>query len=595
MVRGGTGPIDGLPPGVRPLTVGDPVIIGRYLLLGRLGVGGMGVVYLAEHPQGGVVALKTPHPLHLHDPTLRARFAEEVAFSRRVVPFCTAAVVEDGTDRDRPFLVCEYIPGPALSQVVPAGGPLTPDLAYGVALGVAAALVAVHEAGLVHRDLKPGNVLLSPSGPRVIDFGIATDVDAPGAHTQAGQVMGSPGWVAPERLTGGPARPASDVFAWGCVIAYAATGHHPFGTGELDVLTRRIMVEPPRLSSVPMLLRPAVEACLAKDPAHRPRAADLLVALLAAGGVAAPADPREAVAGVLGDIWTAVPYPPAAPQAPGPGRSGASRAASPWAGAGVASGAVPYPYAAAPYPSAGVPYRPGEEGRSAPAGPSRERSRARGSRRAAPGRGGSFSQAGFAALATVSMAALTVVAAARAGDGGVDGAGGVGVPERVPVVVPAEGATATSAFRPSRPPEGGTRSAPPVEPTTVTVTATRTVPVPTAHTPPDISAEPSPSRTRDTAGPPGGGDGPQTCADLPGNGKGNGRGSGNGRGNGRGRGANRGCPEATGAPTPGTRPSFTQIPQTGDGESPAPSQAPSATESTSPPPPGATPSVQIGD
>nr|BFE78016.1 hypothetical protein GCM10020093_006170 [Planobispora longispora] len=115
-----------MPPGVRPLTVGDPVIIGRYLLLGRLGTGGMGVVYLAEHPQGGLVALKTPHPVHLNDATLRARFAEEVKFSRRVVPFCTAAVVEDGTDRERPYLVSEYIPGPALSQVVAAQGPLTP-------------------------------------------------------------------------------------------------------------------------------------------------------------------------------------------------------------------------------------------------------------------------------------------------------------------------------------------------------------------------------------------------------------------------------------------------------------------------------------
>ncbi|WP_237108023.1 serine/threonine-protein kinase, partial [Nonomuraea sp. MG754425] len=267
---------------MRPLTVGDPVIIGRYLLLGRLGTGGMGVVYLAEHPQGGLVALKTPHVVHLNDATLRARFAEEVAFSRRLVPFCTAAVIEDGTDRERPYLVTEYLPGPALSQVVTATGPLPPDLAHGVALGVAAALVAVHEAGLVHRDLKPGNVLLSAKGPRVIDFGIARDVDTLAAHTQAGQVMGSPGWVAPERLTGGVALPASDVFAWGCLVAFAATGQHPFGGGEPDVLTRRILFEPPRLEGVPAMLRPAVAAALAKEPADRPGAAGLLRALLAA-------------------------------------------------------------------------------------------------------------------------------------------------------------------------------------------------------------------------------------------------------------------------------------------------------------------------
>ncbi|GAA5069804.1 hypothetical protein HNP84_001810 [Thermocatellispora tengchongensis] len=427
---------------MRPLTVGDPVIIGRYLLLGRLGAGGMGVVYLAEHPKGGLVALKTPHAVHLKDPTLRARFAEEVEFSRRVVPFCTAAVIEDGTDRDRPYLVTEYIQGPALSQVVAARGPLTPDLAYGVALGAAAALVAVHAAGLVHRDLKPANVLLSPQGPRVIDFGIARDVDTVTAHTQAGQVMGSPGWVAPERLTGGPALPASDIFAWGCLVAYAATGCHPFGSGEADVVTRRILVEPPRLTGVPTLLAPAVQAALAKNPAERPEAAELLGALLAAGGVGAPWDLREAVAGVLEEIWTPVPYPP---------------------GAGVVR-LAPRP---APPPRDGA-----------------ERKRDGRDRRAARRRqGNNMSHAGFAALATVSIAAVTVIAASG---------GGTGVGEASQYGGGAYASQDGTALSTARPPEprvagtsvgpgrldGGTRT-PPVVVVTTTRTALKPPPYPT--------------------------------------------------------------------------------------------------------------------
>ncbi|MFK4037812.1 protein kinase [Nonomuraea wenchangensis] len=529
----------GMPPGVRPLAAGDPVVIGRYPLLGRLGAGGMGVVYLAEHPQGGFVALKTPHAAHLHDATLLARFAEEVAFSRRLVPFCTAAVLEDGADHGRPYLVTEYIPGPSLSQVVLAAGPLTPGLAYGVALGAAAGLVAVHEAGFVHRDLKPANVLLSPRGPRVIDFGIGLDVTGErgaDAHTQAGQVMGSPGWVAPERLTGGPALPAADVFAWGCVVAFAASGHHPYGGAhggdETEAITRRILFEPPRLEDVPAPLRPAVAAALAKDPDRRPGAAELLRALLAAEGIGVPWDPRQAVEGVLGRIWTPVPYPP---------------------------GDVP-PSGARPEPSP-----PGQwpEEPSAPSADRRRRGRA----------GAHLSHATFAALATVSIAAVTVIAAASGAGQDVEG-GSVAPP---PAVVPQSSADSTlrpHATRTGGPPPPGTADTPKTVPAvatpavevpsgatpTVYVTRTRTAGTVAVLTPapgrlptfrPPGAGEPG-----EPGGPDPGGPDPGECAD-PGSRR-------------RGDAARRDCPRPTA--------SITTIPQDGPGESPDPSTSAQPTQ-----------------
>ncbi|MEU6414091.1 protein kinase [Microbispora sp. NPDC046933] len=537
MARGGTAPQNGMPPGVRPLTVGDPVVIGRYLLLGRLGSGGMGVVYLAEHPAGGYVALKTPHPVHLGDPTLRARFAEEVAFSRRVVPFCTAAVLEDGLDGDRPYLVTEYVPGPALSQVVAARGPLTPDLAYGVALGTAAALMATHQAGLVHRDLKPGNVLLSPRGPFVIDFGIARDLDVAMAHTQAGQIMGSPGWVAPERLRGHHAIPASDVFSWGCLVAFAATGLHPFGAGDLDVLTRRILVEEPRIDTVPKPLRDGVAAALRREPADRPDAARLLAALLAAGGVHATADPRRAVAAVLDEIWQPVPH----PSGTAPGRAVRGQRTRGRATQRSDQG-----------PDQGPDRWPAQEpvqGRAA-------------RRRAARSRA-QVSHAGFAALATVTIAAVTVVAA---GTGAARMQGTADPPPALPVVIPGEDS--------ALPPEdvlGTTR--PPVVPIAdaarpkATVTATRTMPPP---------ATPDGARTTSVPSPPVGvtlrppADGhcvtgrPRDCRST--------RPSPPGQAGQPGRPGQPGWPGQTRSPI--SPPAISPEPQWGDGESPPPSPSP---------------------
>ncbi|WP_283137070.1 serine/threonine protein kinase [Rhizohabitans arisaemae] len=296
----------GLPPDVEPLAVGDPVIIGRYLLLGRLGVGGMGIVFLAEGPDGLLVALKTLHPLRAPEPTVLARFELEIELSRRVAPLCTAHLVEAGTYRGRPYLVTEYIQGPPLNRVIDEQGALSPEMAYGVALGVAAALLAIHGAGLVHRDLKPGNVLISPSGPRVIDFGIARDLeDGTDGHTQAGVVMGSPGWIAPERLRGQPAVPASDIFAWACLVCYTITGVHPFGTADSDVMNRRLLLEVPDLGRVPEEIRPLIAAGLSKAPEDRPDARSVIRSLLAMRG-RNPADLRLALADVLDEVWSPV-------------------------------------------------------------------------------------------------------------------------------------------------------------------------------------------------------------------------------------------------------------------------------------------------
>ncbi|WP_051759526.1 serine/threonine-protein kinase [Herbidospora cretacea] len=267
------------PTGAEPLRPDDPAAIGTYRLLGRLGEGGMGTVYLAV-ADDRLVALKVVRS-QLADDAFAARFHGEVENARKVASFCTAQVLDNGTTSDgRPYMVTEYIAGTPLNRQIAQEGPLEPGPLHGVALGVAAALAAIHVAGLVHRDLKPANVILSLSGPRVIDFGIARALDASHDFTQAGELLGSPGWWAPEQVRGEPVSPWTDVFAWGCLVAYAGTGRHPYGQGNMVTLAARVLNSRPDLGALPEPLNELVRLATDPEPTRRPTAQDLLIALV---------------------------------------------------------------------------------------------------------------------------------------------------------------------------------------------------------------------------------------------------------------------------------------------------------------------------
>ncbi|HJY66600.1 MAG TPA: serine/threonine-protein kinase, partial [Streptosporangiaceae bacterium] len=260
-----------------PLRDTDPAQVGRYRLTARLGAGGMGVVYLGTTRDGSLVAVKVLRPELTDDPEFRDRFGREVTNLTRVKGVCTVRVIEADTDSARPFMVTEYVSGPSLSEYVARYGPPGPDMMYGLATGLAEALTAIHTAGVVHRDLKPSNVILGQDGPKVIDFGIAQALDATSV-TRTGMMVGSAGFMAPEQVTG-RAGQAADIFAWAVTLTYAASGQMPFGTGSSDAILYRILHIEPDTSAVPDLLRPMVEAALAKDPQRRPRANELLTRL----------------------------------------------------------------------------------------------------------------------------------------------------------------------------------------------------------------------------------------------------------------------------------------------------------------------------
>ncbi|GLY02321.1 MULTISPECIES: protein kinase [Actinoplanes] len=261
-------------------------------MVGRLGEGGMGVVYLARSRDGERVAVKLIHSHLASDAEFRGRFRGEVQRARQAPAFCTARFLGADLDHDPPYLVVEYVDGPSLAQVVARQGPLEHAALRSLAVGTATALTGIHSVGIIHRDLKPGNVLLALGGPKVIDFGIARPFEATSRHTRTDMMVGTITYMAPELFSDDPASAvtaAADVFAWGCLVTYAATGRTPFRGESPQATVARILSRPPRVDGIAEFLREPVLHALAKDPADRPTAPELLAMMVnghAAGSVA---------------------------------------------------------------------------------------------------------------------------------------------------------------------------------------------------------------------------------------------------------------------------------------------------------------------
>jgi serine/threonine protein kinase len=267
-VRAGIGLLEGL-------KAWDPADVGPFKLLGVLGNGGFGRVYLGQAPDGQRVAVKVIKPDLAEDPEFRARFGREVSAARKVGGKFTARVVDADTDGQELWLATEYISGPTLREAVAAQGPLAESSVMSLAAGLAEALGAIHAAGLVHRDLKPDNVLLAYDGPRVIDFGIARVAGA-STLTGTGVLMGTLAYMSPEQAIGQAVGPPSDVFSLASVLVFAATGRGPYGDGTQAELLYRVAHQMPSLDGVPPQVRALVEPCMAPDPAQRPTTSDLV-------------------------------------------------------------------------------------------------------------------------------------------------------------------------------------------------------------------------------------------------------------------------------------------------------------------------------
>jgi predicted Ser/Thr protein kinase len=279
-----------------PLRDTDPRQVGGYRLLGRLGEGGQGVVFLAVGPAGSQAAVKLLPPTT--DPQVRSRFLKEVAAAQRVARFCTAQVLDAGIFERRPFIVSEYVKGPSLVEVVEQLGSRGGRTLERIAVATLTALGAVHAAGMVHRDFKPANVLLGPDGPVLIDFGLAA---VPGMTTMgpSGQAaMGTPAFMAPEQLAGERVTAAADMWSWGVTMAFAGTGELPFKGESLTAVAFAILHSEPSVGRLPEPLGSLVHRCLSKDPAGRPSARGALSELVAAGArLMAPMPPKASALG----------------------------------------------------------------------------------------------------------------------------------------------------------------------------------------------------------------------------------------------------------------------------------------------------------
>ncbi|MEW9529777.1 protein kinase [Microbispora sp. NPDC049125] len=368
------------------LQAGDPVALGPFELVDRLGEGGQGVVYLGRGPAGEQVAVKLLHTRLASEPEARQRFLREVALARRVARFCTAPVLHADLAGNQPYIVSEYVPGPSLRQLVEREGPRRGAALERLAISTATALAAIHRAGITHRDFKPANVLMGPEGPVVIDFGVARALDSPQA-TATGATLGTPAYLAPELLSGGEATGAADVFAWGVTMVFAATGRPAFGADTIPSVITRILNSEPDLGTLAPPLRDFIAACLSKDPALRPTAEEVVGRLT--GGPTVP-------------VQVQMQAPPA--HHPGPSHNAPAPATS--------QPATSQPGA----PRSGRP----QPGRARP-----------GVRR--PGRRRTAILAGVGAGILVPVLAVTAVFAARqAGDGGTSAAAGAASPAMPP-------------------------------------------------------------------------------------------------------------------------------------------------------------------